>query len=63
MEWDNKMSQARKNLDWDQQIKISIDPEKAARLREEGRPEQNDVCSMCGEYCAVRLVNDILNKK
>jgi len=61
-EWDNRMSRARKNLDWDQQIAISIDPDTARKLREEGKPEQNDVCSMCGEYCAVRLVSELLRK-
>jgi len=62
MEWDNRMSRARKNLDWDEQIRLSIDPKTAARLRAEGKPELNEVCSMCGEYCAVRLVSELLEK-
>lgn len=60
--WDDRMSAARKALDWDKQIALAIDPPYASRLREEGKPENNDVCSMCGEYCAVKLVKEILKK-
>jgi len=59
-EWDNQMSQARKDLDWDKQIKLAIDPDTAQKLRNSGKPDQNDVCSMCGEYCAIKMVNKVL---
>ena len=62
IDWDNAMSKARKNLDWDKQIELSIDPEHAARMRKEGNPQDNDVCSMCGEYCAVKLVKKVLDE-
>ena len=62
MDWDIAMSLARKNLNWDEQIKLSIDPEHAAKLRENGKPDQTDVCSMCGEYCAIKLVNKTLKE-
>jgi len=60
IEWDNQISQARKNLDWKEQIKLSIDPDTAEKLRNSGKPDHNDVCSMCGEYCAIKMVNNIL---
>ena len=63
LEWDIAMSKARKNLDWDSQIELAIDPERARKLRDEGKPEQSDVCSMCGEYCAIKLVKETLRKK
>jgi len=63
MEWDLAMSTARKALDWDKQIALAIDPGTAARFREEGKPESADVCSMCGEFCAVKLVTDALDAK
>jgi phosphomethylpyrimidine synthase len=63
MEWDNAMSAARKNLNWEEQIRLAIDPEQARKLREQGRPIEEDVCSMCGEYCAIKLVNKALEKK
>jgi len=60
LEWDQQMSTARKNLDWEGQIKLSIDPEHARRAREESRPHAGDVCTMCGDYCAVKLVEKAL---
>lgn len=60
VEWDNKISRARKNLDWDKQIELSIDPETSKRLRKEAKPRKDEVCSMCGEFCAIKLVNETL---
>ena len=62
MEWDDAMSKARKNLDWNKQIALSIDPERAAAIRNSGKTH-NDVCSMCGEYCAIKLVKDALHSE
>ncbi len=62
-EWDDTMSAARKNLDWDRQIELAIDPEYASKLRQEGKPSDEEVCSMCGEYCAVKLVKEALRQK
>jgi len=59
-EWDQKMSAARKKLDWDEQIRLSLDPKLARRVREESQPKLSDVCTMCGEYCAVKLVEKAL---
>jgi phosphomethylpyrimidine synthase len=60
LEWDLQMSTARKDLNWKRQIELSIDPEHARRAREESRPHAGDVCTMCGEYCAVKLVEEAL---
>ncbi len=59
---DIEMAKARKALDWEAQIKLSVDPEKARRLRTEGKPSDETVCSMCGEYCAIKVVNEYLKK-
>lgn len=59
-DWDDKMSEARRNLDWEQQFGLCMDPEKARRYRAESKPEKEDTCSMCGKMCAVRNVNRIL---
>ncbi|RJX22633.1 MAG: phosphomethylpyrimidine synthase ThiC [Ammonifex sp.] len=59
-EWDLTMAQARKALDWDRQLSLAIDPEKARRLREERNPAGIRECTMCGEFCAMRLVSDFL---
>lgn len=55
-DWDLAMSRARRALDWDRQLALAIDPVKARRLREERNPAGMRECTMCGEYCAMRLV-------
>ena len=59
-DWDNKMSAARKRLDWEEMFQLCLDPEKARRYREEAKPEKEDTCSMCGNFCAVKNMNRIL---
>lgn len=60
-DWDLKMDNARKVLDWDAQFDVAIDPEKARRYRQEARPEKEDTCSMCGNFCAVKNMNKIMD--
>ncbi|MBD5135724.1 MAG: phosphomethylpyrimidine synthase ThiC [Lachnospiraceae bacterium] len=57
---DNKMSEARHRVDWDDMFKHAIDPEKAKRYFESVPPEDRHTCSMCGKMCAVRTTNKIL---
>lgn len=61
MDWDNEMSAARKKLDWDAMFGLAMDPEKAREYRASSRPEKEDTCSMCGNFCAVRNMNRILD--
>jgi phosphomethylpyrimidine synthase len=58
-EWDLKMAQARKALDWETQLQLSIDPTRARRVRGERR-SASEACSMCGKYCAMQLVGEYL---
>ncbi len=60
-EWDQKMAKARAKLDWEEQFSLAIDPEKARRYRAESKPEKEDTCSMCGNFCAVKNMNRILS--
>jgi phosphomethylpyrimidine synthase len=60
LEWDLEMSTARKHLDWERQIALSIDPTHAREVRKKSKPHQGDVCTMCGKYCAVKLVEEAL---
>ncbi|MCD7777458.1 MAG: phosphomethylpyrimidine synthase ThiC [Clostridiales bacterium] len=60
-DWDYRMSMARKKLDWETMFKEAIDPEKARRYRAESQPEKEDTCSMCGNFCAVKNMNRILD--
>ncbi len=59
IEKDIEMARCRKKLDWERQISLSLDPEKAKTLRESRFPKKEDVCTMCGEYCAVKLLNEV----
>lgn len=58
-EWDKKMSIARKKLDWENQIKLSLDPEKVQQLHEK-YAVKGPACSMCGDYCAMAFVEKYL---
>ncbi len=62
MDWDNAMSKARKDLDWETQIKLAIDPIKARAYRQQKNKEQDEACSMCGDYCAVKIVGEYLEE-
>lgn len=59
---DNAMATARKELDWQKQIDISIDPKKSEKYRKEGGNEETDACSMCGEFCALKVFDRSQNK-
>lgn len=60
-DWDDKMAAARKALDWEAMFDLAIDPEKARRYRAQAAPEKEDTCSMCGNFCAVKNMNRILD--
>jgi phosphomethylpyrimidine synthase len=60
---DNEMARRRKALDWNGQIELSLDPEKIKKWRAEVPPTESTVCSMCGDFCAIRTVEEALKKK
>ena len=59
MEADNEMARARKALDWDKQIELSIDPERSRKLRDSSAPGDSDVCTMCGSLCAIKVTTSV----
>lgn len=60
-DWDYQMSKARKEVNWEKMFELSIDSEKARRYREQSKPEKEDTCTMCGNFCAVKNMNRILD--
>jgi len=58
-EWDKKMSEARKRLDWSEQARLSLDPERSRRVHGT-HATAGSACSMCGQYCAMDLVGKYL---
>jgi phosphomethylpyrimidine synthase len=53
-DWDREMSEARGALDWPAMIRLAMDPIRAEKLRSDSPPEDQSLCSMCGEFCAVK---------
>ena len=56
---DLKMSLARKKLDWEEQARLSLDPEHFRQVRREHAPS-GAACTMCGKYCAMELMEKFL---
>jgi phosphomethylpyrimidine synthase len=59
---DIEMSKARMTFDWEKQIELSLDPAKAKRYHEEGKSGEKDVCTMCGEFCAIKRLKEFFDK-
>lgn len=62
LEMDLSMANARRNLNWDEQFKHCLDPEKARMIREKRKPSSEDTCSMCSELCAIKMVKKYLEE-
>lgn len=60
MDWDNAMSHARKELDWPRMLELAMDPDKARAYRESSKPLDDQVCTMCGDLCAVKRSRQVL---
>ena len=58
MEPDKKMGMARKDLNWERQMDLAIDQIKARKYRQNRLPAENDVCTMCGKFCAIKQVKE-----
>jgi phosphomethylpyrimidine synthase len=57
LDWDRRMADARRRLDWSEQEKLCIDPEKFKQVRER-RGSRTDACSMCGEFCVYKVLEN-----
>jgi phosphomethylpyrimidine synthase len=63
MDWDREMSIARKARNWDKQAELAIDPLTFNRYRAARAASDQEVCSMCSKYCAMKVVDEFLHKK
>lgn len=59
---DIEMANARKSLNWAKQYSHAMWPEDAKAIRDKRPPEEADTCTMCGNYCAIKIVNQWLDK-
>ena len=67
-DWDDEISKARYQFDWEKQFQLTLDPELAKSMRDETLPDDSfkasEYCSMCGpKFCAMRISRDIENWK
>ena len=60
-EADLEMGHARRDLDWERQYAASINPEKARCIRNSRMPADSDACTMCGDFCAIKIVQKTFN--
>ncbi len=60
IEKDRMMARCRKALDWEGQMALSLDPDRVREWRSQVPPSLQDVCSMCGEFCAIKTVERAL---
>lgn len=54
---DLEMGHARRDLDWERQFSVAINPEHARTIRKERMPADADTCTMCGDFCALKIVS------
>lgn len=62
-EWDVAMSEARKALDWDRMLNLALDPRRARELRDSSPPQDENLCTMCGEFCAMKKVKGVMDEE
>lgn len=56
MERDIRMARLRKDLNWEGQMQMAIDPERPRQFRSESPPQDEEVCTMCGDFCAIKTL-------
>ncbi len=61
--WDHRLSAARGRLDWKQVLRDCIDPKRAEEIFSASRSQTPGVCTMCGEFCAIRKTKETFHGK
>ena len=61
---DDALSKARFEFDWNEQFRLSLDPQRAREMHDETLPQETfksaHFCSMCGpKYCSMRITEEI----
>ncbi|APV43804.1 phosphomethylpyrimidine synthase [Dehalogenimonas formicexedens] len=63
VQWDLDMSNARRDLKWKEQIRLSIDPQHAQHIRLTRNDGDIETCAMCGKFCAMKIIADHMHFK
>ncbi len=59
---DKEMSKARRDLNWEKQFELALFPEDARAIRASRTPEDEDTCTMCGDFCASRGAGELFKQ-
>jgi len=62
-DWDRRMSEARRALDWEKELAIAMDPERARAVRESSPPKDPELCTMCADFCAMKKSSPVFRSK
>ena len=62
IDWDIKISRARRDRNWKRQFELAIDKVKPREYRKGSKPGAEDVCTMCGEYCSIKMTEKCLKR-
>jgi phosphomethylpyrimidine synthase len=57
---DRALSQARARLDWRRMLALSLDPQRARKVFRARASATSDVCTMCGEFCAMKKFREVV---
>ena len=57
-ERESEMAKARRDFDWERQFEIALDSSKPRVYKDKCKIDDNEMCAMCGEYCAVKIAKD-----
>jgi len=60
--WDDLMSKARSARDWKRQFMLALDKQKPRAYRAKSTPDVSDVCTMCSEYCSIKLAQSCFKR-
>ncbi|MEI6214524.1 MAG: phosphomethylpyrimidine synthase ThiC [Desulfuromonadales bacterium] len=59
---DRAMARCRKKLDWEGQFALALDPERARELRSNSPVSDHGACTMCGEFCAYKVMDEAMKR-
>ncbi len=62
LESDIEMDIYRKKRDWEKMFSVAMNPIKARAYYERRKAKDSDVCSMCGDLCAIRICEKYLSE-
>lgn len=60
---DMEISKARARRDWKRQFELALDPETPGIMRKRSMPRSSDVCTMCGDFCSIKVTEEMLKVK